>query len=402
MLAIAWNNLKHRKIHTWLLVISVAVATAVLSTCAVLADGVERALEASIQRMGADILVSPASGDLNTSEQILFSGQPVNLYMDKSLVEQIANIPGVKQVSGEFFTQTLNASCCSVAGADRIVGIDPRSDFVLKPWLRSHGQINGELKTDQMIVGGRILMPLGGKAYVLGRLFEVTGQLPVLGGGIDTSLFIPIDQARSLAAASPALQRYWINGQQPDQLVSAVLIRVKDSAQISTTLNRIRELDGVRAVAASEVLQSSQKQFSLLVKSLKLVLGSLWLLVLLGLATRYALYAAERKREFGLLRALGARRIDIFANLLYEALLTCLGGGMIGLAAASFFVYKGSEILIHQSNYPFVLPPVESLARLGFYLLLLALTTGLLASLVPAWHCAGLDPVQAISQGELE
>lgn len=402
MLAIAWHNLRRRKIHFTLLLLTVILATASLSSSQTLIQGVKQGLQGSIERMGADILVSPYTLESNTSEQILFSGRPVNLYMDKEVLGKIAAIPGVTQVSAQFFTQTLDASCCTVAGVDRIVGIDSQTDFVLKPWLEENIALQGGLHKDEMIAGGLAPIPLGGKVYVLGNLFTVVGRLQPVGGSVDTSLFIPIDQARSLAGSSPSLKEYWQNGRQPDQLISAVLIRISNQNQSAEVIRQIQAMGGVTAVATSEVLRNSQQAFSVLENSLNAILIALWLIVLLGLISRYAVFSLERKREFGLLRALGAQKQELFQMVIYEALITAGLGGVIGLLAASGLVYAAAGMLEKYSSYPFILPQISSIIVIALITLLLSMATGFLASVVPAWHCAGLEPVKAITQGELE
>ncbi|MEN6326489.1 MAG: ABC transporter permease [Syntrophomonas sp.] len=232
MFRIVWNNLRRRKYHSILILASVGIATALMYSSLIMVLGVAQGIQGSINRMGADIVVIPRSGDTSLTEQILFSGRPVNEYMDIEVMRKVKEIPGVEKVSPQFFTQTLNESCCSLGNVTRVVGFDRKTDFVLKPFLDTIPGFKGELQNDQIIVGGLTNIPLGGRILVLGKAFNVVGQLKAVGGGTDTTLFVSIDQARNLVANSSALQRYWDNGKSPDQLVSAILVKVNNPHEI--------------------------------------------------------------------------------------------------------------------------------------------------------------------------
>jgi len=394
--------LLRRRFHSILTLVSVGIGMAVMYASFIMVQGVAQGIEGSINRMGADIVVIPRTGEAALTEQILFSGRPVNNYMDKEVVQKIKEIPGVEKVSAQFFTQTLNESCCSLGNVTRIIGFDPDTDFVLKPLLETIPGVHGPLQNDQIIAGGQTNIPLGGKILVLGKVFNVVGQLQPVGGGTDTTLFVSIDQARTLAAGSDALQHYWENGKNPDQLVSAVLVKVNNPIGIESVAKGINGIERVETAAASEILRTSKDQLSILSRAVGVIAGVLWVVVLLGLAGRFASFVIERKMEFGLLRALGARHMDIFKIVMGEALLTTLVGGLIGLMVGYFLVFQGSSLISQETLYPFLLPSWKNMGMVALLTLAVSMLTGSLASWYPAYRCASLDPVKAISQGELE
>ena len=402
MFRIVWNNLLRRRFHSILILASVGIAMAVMYSSLIMVLGVTQGIKGSISRMGADIVVIPRTGEASVTEQILFSGRPVNEYMDKGVVQKVKEIPGVEKVSAQFFTQTLNESCCSLGNVSRIVGFDPETDFILKPLLETIPDLKGPLQNDQIIVGGLTNIPLGGKILVLGEVFNVVGQLQAVGGGTDTTLFVSIDQARSLAASSDTLQHYWANGKKPNQLVSAVLVKVNNSNDIQSVVTRINDIDRVETATASEVLRTSIGQLSILSRVIGAMALVLWVLVFLGLASRFATFVVERKMEFGLLLALGARHSDIFKIVIGEALLTTLTGGLMGLIVGNLLVFWGSAWISQATIYPFLLPSWKPMGAVAAVALAVSVLAGLLASWYPAYRCAKLDPVQAISQGELE
>ena len=94
---------------------------------------------------------------------------------------------------------------------------------------------------------------------------------------------------------------------------------------------------------------------------------------------------AERTREIGIRKAIGAKRRTILLQFLVEAAAICLIGGAIGLGIA------WPLTLVMQQYMPAALSPmVVSLA------LLVSLVTGVLSGFVPAWRAARMDPVDAL------
>lgn len=99
--------------------------------------------------------------------------------------------------------------------------------------------------------------------------------------------------------------------------------------------------------------------------------------------------AKERVREIGVRKAIGARRRDVFIQLMAEALTLSALGGLLGVAAGIGLVHLLGWLLPDQPA-PVLLP---SAMLLGFAA---SLITGVLAGLYPAITAARLDPIEAL------
>ena len=113
------------------------------------------------------------------------------------------------------------------------------------------------------------------------------------------------------------------------------------------------------------------------------------LVAVIGLVNMLLVSVAQQTREIGLRRALGATRLAIGAMVLLEALLVCVPGCLVGIgvgAIASRFVGGWAQL-------PVALPVFWISTSIG-----VALGVGLLASLIPAWRAAMVDPVVALRQ----
>ena len=94
---------------------------------------------------------------------------------------------------------------------------------------------------------------------------------------------------------------------------------------------------------------------------------------------------AERTREIGLRKAIGAKRRAILVQFLIEAAVICLGAGLLGLATAWGLTFAISRVL-----------PVSLSPAIAGLAILVSLVTGVVAGFLPAWRAARLDPVEAL------
>ena len=94
---------------------------------------------------------------------------------------------------------------------------------------------------------------------------------------------------------------------------------------------------------------------------------------------------AERTREIGVRKAIGARRRTILIQFLMEAASICLLGGLVGVGLA----YPAT--LLMQKFLPTTMSFTAAGIALG-----VALLTGLTSGFLPAWRAARMNPVDAL------
>jgi putative ABC transport system permease protein len=95
----------------------------------------------------------------------------------------------------------------------------------------------------------------------------------------------------------------------------------------------------------------------------------------------------ERTKEIGIRKALGARRSNILAQFITEAVVLCQIGGVLGIAVGVL----GGNLTAFAFNFPPVFP--LDWALIGF-----AITTvvGVVFGVYPAWKAANLDPIDSL------
>lgn len=99
------------------------------------------------------------------------------MYLPADVERTVAETAGVEQATPQFFTQTVNQSCCSVIGVTRVVGIDMETDFIVGPWLVGGALEGGALPPDGIILGAAAPPSKAAKHPFSDRCFTVWAPL---------------------------------------------------------------------------------------------------------------------------------------------------------------------------------------------------------------------------------
>jgi putative ABC transport system permease protein len=129
-------------------------------------------------------------------------------------------------------------------------------------------------------------------------------------------------------------------------------------------------------------------KFISMAQSLLVLVSAISLFVAgIGIMNIMLVTVTERTREIGVRKTVGARKIDIFAQFLIEAVVLSLLGGGIGLLLSAIIcglIARFSELT------PLITPPVIGLA------LLVCSVVGVLFGVMPALRAANLNPIDAL------
>jgi putative ABC transport system permease protein len=130
--------------------------------------------------------------------------------------------------------------------------------------------------------------------------------------------------------------------------------------------------------------QKTQQIFSIVMSA---IAGVSLLVGGIGIMNIMLANVLERRREIGLLRALGARQRDIIERFLREAVVICASGASIGLLFGAALAYLIAAFAGWQVAWPAILILVSTL---------LCALIGMAFAVYPARQAAQLDPITAI------
>jgi putative ABC transport system permease protein len=370
------------------------VAAFALSTT-LLMRGAENSLRLAIDRLGADIVVVPTGSEARM-ESALLMGSPAKFWMPQENVVKVAAIPGVEAASPQLYLATLTgASCCSVPDMF-MIAFDPATDFTIQPWLSQ--AVANDLRLGEVVGGRYIYATEGGQNIkVYGSLLTLKANLEPTGTGLDQSIFFTFNTAYDIASksATQAEEPLVI----PPDSVSAILVKVTPGTDLYTVSARImQELPDVTPVLSLNMFQSYRQQMTGLLKTILVVVAITWVLSVLLIGLVFSMAANERRKELGVLRALGATRRYVFQTLITEASLLAFWGGLAGIALAVLLVYLFRNLLIVSLGFPFLLPSPPILLLYILVGLLLTLCTVNLAAMFPAMKISRQDPASAMRE----
>lgn len=393
---LAVRNIRRKLFRTVSIILSVAVVSGTLFSATMVIYSVKRSIDVGTERLGADILVVPAGAEMK-ARTALITGEPSTFYMSRSMLDKVKAVEGVDKVTPQVFIESSQFSCCYVANV-LLVGFDPATDFSVTSWLSDFSA--GKFKDNDIIVGREIPTLKGRTLKFYGHEFNVVGVLAPTGMHyLDNSAFMTMDSAYLMAAESSkkAMKALDVT---PDQ-ISTVLVKVKEGYTPQRVAVKINyAVDGVKAIASSEVISTVKEQLSRLFSYLITIGGIVWVMALLLIAVVFSMIVNERQREIGLFRALGAKKGFMFRLLITEAALLTTTGGLIGVAIGGVIVYSFKNFITHELNVPYLWPPVSFTVALLVGCILVALITGILAALYPASISARMEPYNAIRKGE--
>jgi putative ABC transport system permease protein len=185
--------------------------------------------------------------------------------------------------------------------------------------------------------------------------------------------------------------RRWLN--------LAILVQARSAADYDATVEQVRgimrlirkvppgEDDDFEIISADSLMAQMNSFTSKLRMGITLVSSIALLAAGIGIMNIMLVSVTERTREIGIRRAIGAKKRNIMAQFIMEAIVLCEVGGVIGVALG----VTGGDVAAHFMKLPQVLPVDWIFIGLGICSLV-----GLIFGTYPAWKAANLDPIESL------
>lgn len=383
------RNLSRRKLRTSLTILGITIGIWALVVFSSMANKINALVEGGSDYYADKLIASDANAGGN------FSTTPMSI----QTADEIAAIDGVEaalpQISMFFSDEPMGAS---MGMPDTIVAGQPEGDVGLEDFEIHYAQgralTDGDEGSFVAVVGSDLSRKFdvgaGDTLEIRGHDFEVVGVLEPTLTAPDTSVMMPMAAGQQLFAESlPDVMQTSVD---TADLATQVVVYPEAGVDTEELSDRIEaELTNVSAMTGAEfdeVVGSSIAIFNAIiigVAAISLVVGGL------SVINTMAMSVQERTREIGIKRAIGGQRGRVVRELVAEAGMIGLLGGLIGLALGALVVVLANEAGRSSGTVLFDLTPGTAIFALAFSTIL-----GMLAGIIPAWSAARLDPVQAL------
>ena len=396
-LLISWSAIRANKLRSVLTTLGIVIGIVTVTLMGTAIEGLNNSFLKSISSIGADVLYLDQRSWLIQSHQ-----------------EWVNAMKNPKIMPGEFDAlqrqMTLASAMTLVAQDNDSVKYQKRgSSSAPVIGTTEQYQITSGLTVDQgrffnsaECNGGRPVCvlgadlatnlfqgasPLGERIYVDRMPLEVISVLEKQGGfgeggGTDNTVIMPLAQFTA---------EIWENPPYDIQVKAKSLAQLDDAKEeLRAILRRNRHIppgdpDNFAINQQDQVLKLFHKvagtiaAVGLFITGLSLFVGGI------GIMNIMFVSVAERTREIGVRKAIGAKRRTILLQFLIEAACICVIGGVIALLIA-----WPATVLMRKAMPATMSPLIVGIA------LLVSAVTGVLSGFFPAWRAARMNPVDAL------
>src|SRR5262249_41742414 len=217
-------------------------------------------------------------------------------------------------------------------------------------------------------------------------------------GAGNGGIYIPVDFAETLNPMQTGDQRATVAGPMTGQRYSALVVRVNKTSRVEAVEDSIKKM-GLNTFSLLDASRNLRRAFRVLDLFVG-IFGSLALAVAsLGIINTLVMSILERRREIGIMKAIGASDSDVRHLFFFEAGAMGLFGGLLGVLFGwiiGHVINFGTRIWANQQA-DFTLPNIWLVPwwlvafGIGF-----SIIVSLISGLYPATRAARLDPVQAL------
>ena len=371
MLDLIIKNVVQRKVRTMLTICGIALGIFALVVMGAMSENFGQTFEKSMSLTSEKIRVFAESG--------IFGGG-----LSEHKVSDVRRVAGVEDAYGVLVT-LFDEDQFGMSGK-QVLGVPPRkSRNVLEPVELKAGRFLTAGDTYHTVVGKNIAgeygLDVGSTLELNEKMFTVVGIMEYTGSIFDSYATIPLDTAQDIYNAETSITYIFV---EPAPGVDAELL----SKRIELSVK------GVNTISPNELKEQAGQ--SLLIFSVVTISSAILAAIIGGLSVMNTMLmsVAERTREFGILKAMGAETKDIILLTLGEAALLGVIGGVLGIVTGGVAAYALNSWLASKGIILFTIT-----YRLLIVAMLFATLIGMASGAYPAYRAASMSPMEALRHG---
>jgi putative ABC transport system permease protein len=396
----ARHSLRSSRVRSTLTMLGVTIGVSSITAILALSGGASTIVDSQIDELGGNIAVIRPGGAQNSLTSIATS-QTTTSYASSTLTEKdaetVSALPNVETVAPlMIFGGTIRGDS-TAPGSPQIVATYPGLAKISNLDVREGQFLDKNSRKNSVVLGSQLSINIFGTESSVGRLVSLKGEnYTVIGvlqrmnnpynyNSVDFDNVAVISMSDGKQLNNNILQIQQIN------------VRTVNSASLNSTVDAIKSAvsenhggeSDFTVLTGNKIAQPNSQLFltiaggSTAIAAISLLVGGI------GIMNIMLVTVAERTREIGIRKALGASNVDISMQFLIESLVISISGGISGYIIGYIMAFTISSFLTFD--------PVFSWEILGIALSI-SIVMGTVFGLYPAVRAASKDPVESLYQ----
>jgi putative ABC transport system permease protein len=400
---IALDALKASRTRTYLTMLGIIIGVATVTFILALGQGLKQSVSSQVKTLSNNLIVvrpgSAARGIL--SGKNLFDYSPLAGYATTTITEEdyhsLSQSPELSAVAPLMFINGNISRGNSSTDSSPILATTPALVKALKLSMDGGDFLDNTAERDSVVLGNQLAIDLYGTDQPIGEQLKIRGRehlvvgvlqpnngpLGVNGVDINQAAIVSLDDGKSFNQGIAQIQQIDIV---PKAGTNYQTVR----AHIHASLLAAHAGENDFSVLTGDEASTVSRAFYQFITTLTAVVASVSLLVGgIGVMNIMLVGVAERTREIGIRKSLGASNRHIMWQFLIESLIMSVSGGLIGVVIA----YGGASFVGLSLGFLPAFNWIIVVISLG-----LAIAVGLIFGLAPAMRAARKDPIDALRQ----
>jgi putative ABC transport system permease protein len=374
------KSLFHRRLRTFLTTLGIAIGVALVFSLISLNGGMKASIVEQMDMLGADAITIMGK---------TVTGSPLSGTFTQEDIEVVEKVNVMKSAMGLYYTG-LGVKVKGEEFFKAVAGIESDKIGVFVEMYSGFGTESGRFledgETGKIVVGPMFAedynLHIGSQIEMGGEDFRIVGIMePVGNGEDDRNIYANVEDLWRLSGKSNIYNAIFGEAHEPKvEPIERALERHRgvDDFEVMTTENMMELFDTVLGVINAVFLG---------VASISILVGSI------GVANTMYVSVLERVREIGVLKSIGATRMQIMFMFLFEAGLVGVVGGVAGILLGYLIAFGFTSAVTASGFLDFHAHITPSLFLISAGS---AFVVGMVAGFMPARWASKLEPVEAL------